>query len=337
MNGTKRDNMQLHDDRLIILTGGAGFIGSCILKQLNLQKLYNVVVVDRMGSGIQWHNLVGKKFIEYLDKDALFDWLNEPSRASEVEAIIHMGACSSTVETNVDYLMENNYRYSVRLAEYALKHNIKFIYASSAATYGDGALGFDDNENRLDELRPMNPYGYSKHLFDLWAKNQDVLGQITGLKFFNVFGPNEYHKERMASVVFGLLPQIQKERVIRLFKSNDPKNFKDGEQRRDFIYVKDVAKIVVQLLKADIFGLYNLGSGTASTWNELAHSMFSALKMPVRIEYRAMPEDLNGKYQNYTKAEMAKLISQMPNIHFTSLKEAIDDYINNYLLPHKTY
>jgi ADP-L-glycero-D-manno-heptose 6-epimerase len=329
--------MQLYDDQYIILTGGAGFIGSCILRMLNEQNMRNVIVVDDLGEGSKWKNLLNKKFLDYLHKDQLFDWLNVPGREAEVEAIIHMGACSSTLEKNLNYLMENNYRYTVKLAEYALKNKIKFIYASSAATYGDGSFGFDDNHDLLENLRPLNPYGFSKHLFDLWVKSQGVLDQVTGLKFFNVFGPNEHHKGRMASVIYNLLPSVQKENLIRLFKSNDPRNFKDGDQCRDFIYVKDVAAIVLELLKKDIFGIYNLGSGEANTWNSVAKGMFAALGKSPNIAYREMPEDLNEKYQNYTKATMDKLSSQLENFETTPLNEAIADYINNYLIPNRIY
>ncbi len=329
--------MQLHDDRIIILTGGAGFIGSCILKTLNQQGHNNIVVVDSLRDSSKWKNLVNKKFIEYLHKGQLLDWLALPGKHTEIQAIIHMGACSSTVETNVDYLMENNYRYTVQLAEYVLKHDIRFVYASSAATYGDGSQGFLDQEDKLEELEPLNAYGFSKHLFDLWAKDQKVFDKITGLKFFNVFGPNEFHKNRMASVIHNLLPQIQKENVMRLFKSNDPANFKDGEQCRDFVYVKDVADIVVKILKKDIFGIYNLGNGKASTWNSVATGMFRAIGRTPNIEYLEMPQDLRGKYQNYTCADMTKLSKKLKEMQFTPLHEAIGDYINNHLILQKTY
>lgn len=336
MNGIRRINMPKQRHKLVIVTGGAGFIGSCILKELNIQGYENIIVVDELEKNAKWKNLVGKKFNEYLHKDQLFEYLDQV-KPSEVGCIIHMGACSSTVETDVDYLMENNYRYTLTLAKYALKHKIRFIYASSAATYGDGSKGFSDDENRLEELEPLNAYGFSKHLFDLWAKDQGVLNQITGLKFFNVFGPNEYHKERMASVVFNLLPQVQNENLIKLFKSNDPENFKDGDQCRDFVYVKDVAKITVDLIDQEIYGIYNLGSGDASTWNSVASGMFRAIGRDPNIHYRDMPKDLDGKYQNYTKADMEKLSSKLKNIQFTPLHEAIDDYITNHLLPEKTY
>ncbi|MCH9633809.1 MAG: ADP-L-glycero-D-manno-heptose-6-epimerase [Chlamydiae bacterium] len=329
--------MKLYDDKLIILTGGAGFIGSCILRLLNELGMSNVVVVDQLGSSDKWRNLSNKKFLEYIDKKNLMTWLDVSDRASEIEAIIHMGACSSTVETNVDYLMENNYRYTLNLAEFALKNDIRFIYASSAATYGDGSRGFDDNHDTLEELQPMNPYGFSKHLFDLWAKNQGVLNQMTGLKFFNVYGPNEHHKGRMASVIYNLFPFVKKEGLIKLFKSNDPQNFKDGDQCRDFIYVKDAASLVVDILKKDIYGIFNVGSGEANTWNNVAKGMFSAIGAPPNIQYREMPEDLNAKYQNYTKASMDKLKKTLQYFNPTPIHEAISDYINNYITTNRIY
>lgn len=329
--------MEIQKDKAIILTGGAGFIGSCILKELNTRGYFNIIVVDELEKSPKWKNLVGKKFREYLHKDQLFDWIKSSPLSSDVAAIIHMGACSSTVESDIDYLMENNYRYTLTLAEYALKNNCRFIYASSAATYGDGRHGFLDDEDNLEILEPLNGYGFSKHLFDLWAKDQGVLNQMTGLKFFNVFGPNEFHKERMASVVFNLLPLVRKENMIKLFKSNDPDNFGDGDQCRDFVYVKDVAKITVDLLDQKIYGIYNLGSGIANTWNSVAKGMFSAIGKAPNIHYREMPADLEGKYQNYTKADMNKLSQKLKDIQFTPLHEAIEDYIRNYLIPEKTF
>lgn len=329
--------MKIDTDKRIILTGGAGFIGSCILRLLNEIGMTNVIVVDSMGDSSKWKNLVGKSFVDYLDKSQLMSWLDVPGRASEIGAIIHMGACSSTVETNVDYLMENNYRYSLNLAEYAVKHDIRFIYASSAATYGDGSKGFDDRHDLLEELEPMNAYGFSKHLFDLWVKQQGLLDQVTGLKFFNVFGPNEHHKGRMASVIYNLMPIVQEQKMIKLFKSNEPDKYKDGDQCRDFIYVKDAASIVIDLLKSDVYGIYNVGSGEANTWNNVATAMFAAIGASPNIQYREMPGDLHGKYQNYTKANMKKLRTALEDYQATPLNEAVADYVTNYIVPQKTY
>ncbi len=329
--------MKQLNEKLIILTGGAGFIGSCILKYVNDRGLSNIIVVDHLERGDEWKNLVGKQFVDYLQKDELLPWLNTPGRNNDIQAIIHMGACSSTLEFDVNFLMQNNYRYTVHLAEYALKHNHRFIYASSAATYGDGQQGFVDNHDQLEDLRPLNPYGFSKHLFDLWAKGQGVLNKIVGLKFFNVFGPNESHKKRMASVVYNLLPQALNDGCVKLFKSNEPPVYRDGEQCRDFIYVLDIAKIVYEFLNNDASGIYNVGTGKPQTWNQVATAMFNAIKKPTNISYINMPQDLSGNYQNYTCADVEKLKNCLTNFHVTSLTDAVKDYVSNYLLTNRSY
>lgn len=328
--------MRIYDDQLIVLTGGAGFIGSGVLRHLNDRGMNNIVVIDHLGNTEKWKNLVGKQFVDVIDKSKCFDWL--ANRQDTIEAFIHLGACSSTVETNADYLLENNYHFSMRLAEYALNFNKRFIYASSAATYGMGTHGFSDDESLLDTLEPLNMYGYSKHMFDLWLKGQGVLDKVAGLKYFNVFGPNEYHKGRMASTIMHVLPTALKEGVIRLFKSNDLKKFGDGEQKRDFIYVKDVARMTCAFLENDACGIYNIGSGHPSTWNQVANSVFQALDMPVNIKYIDMPADLIGKYQSYTCADMKKSKSVLGDIaKCRTLEESIIDYVQNYLLPGKTW
>lgn len=324
--------MKIFDDQYIVITGGAGFIGSGVIRYLNDQGIDNLIIVDELGSSEKWKNLVGKRFLDIIDKNQFFEWLQ--GRESAIEAFIHLGACSSTVETDASYLLENNYRFSVRLAEYALTHGQRFIYASSAATYGDGSLGFSDNENELEMLRPLNMYGYSKHLFDLWLKNQGVLNQVVGLKYFNVFGPNEGHKDRMASAIIRLLPAAQKEGVVKLFKSSEPEKFPDGGQQRDFVYVKDVARMTCAFLSSDACGLYNIGSGQATTWNQLASAVFKAIGKPEKIEYFPMPTDLNGKYQNYTCADMAKTNAALREQSKTMpMEDAVIDYVRNYLIP----
>lgn len=325
--------MKIHSDKYILLTGGAGFIGSALLHHLNHIGMKNIVVVDQLGQDEKWKNLVGKAFLDFVDKDDLFCWLQ--GREEDIEAIIHLGACSSTTETDCDYLMENNYRYSCELAEFALTNDIRFIYASSAATYGDGSQGFSDDLDLLETLRPLNMYGYSKHLFDLWLKNQNVLDHVTGLKFFNVFGPNEYHKGSMASAILKMVPDVLKTGKIKLFKSSDPKSFADGEQVRDFIYVKDVARMTAHFLTNDVTGIFNLGSGLANTWKALAEGVFKGLGKKADIEFIDMPEVLIGKYQNYTKADMTKWESaKLPKPTY-SLEEAVIDYVQNYLVGHR--
>lgn len=329
--------MKAKDEPLYLITGGVGFIGSCLVRQLNDAGVRNIVLVDDLGKGAKWKNLYGKAFQDLLDKSQLFEWLK--GKESAIAGIIHLGACTKTVEMDASYLLENNYRYTVKLAEYALKNKIRFIYASSAATYGDGKQGFGDRHADIEVLRPLNMYGMSKQLFDLWAKNEGVLDSVVGLKFFNVFGPNEFHKGRMASAIVHVLPTILNEGVVRLFKSNEPQLFPDGGQQRDFVYVKDVVRMITAfLLSAEACGIYNIASGHASTWNELAEAIFSAVGRPPKIEYIDMPADLVGKYQNYTCADMQKTKSAIGSAaNCMPLKDAVADYVCNYLLPEEIW
>jgi ADP-L-glycero-D-manno-heptose 6-epimerase len=328
--------MKLSNDQQIVVTGGAGFIGSAIIRHLNDRGFNNIVVVDNLGRSEKWKNLVGKQIADIIDKSQFFNWLK--GRENTIEAFLHLGACSSTVETDANYLLENNYRFSLRLAESALTSEKRFIYASSAATYGDGSLGFNDDISQLETLAPLNMYGFSKHLFDLWLKNQGLLNHVVGLKYFNVFGPNEFHKGRMASAIMHILPTARKEGCIRLFKSDDPARFADGEQKRDFIYVKDAARMTCAFLENDAKGIYNLGSGIANSWNSIARGVFAALNQPANIQYIDMPTDLIGKYQNYTCADMKKtkeVLGQAANC--MPLEDSVVDYVRNYLLPGKTW
>lgn len=328
--------MKIYDDQLIVVTGGAGFIGSCVIKHLNDKGLNNILIVDDLGTDEKWRNLVGKKFIEIISPHELFIWLE--GKEKWIEAIIHLGACTDTTETDADYLLDVNYRFSVELAEFAVKNNHRFIYASSAATYGDGQKGFSDDHDHLENLEPLNMYGFSKHLFDLWVKNQGYLDRFVGLKYFNVFGPNEGHKGRMASVITHFLPQIQKNGKVKLFASNEPERFGDGDQKRDFIYAKDVARITCEFLNNDIGGIYNIGSGEASTWNRLTKAIFAALGLPTNIEYIPMPEDLQGKYQNYTCADVTKLQKALGKAaETTPLEECVAEYVQEYLIPRRTW
>lgn len=312
---------------MIVLTGGSGFIGSNVLACLNQRGITDVVVVDEFDKSDKWKNLVGKSFIEVLNKEQLFDFLND-----KITAIIHLGACSSTVENDSNFLLENNYRYSKRLAQWAVKRDVRFIYASSAATYGDGSKGFSDDHDLLEQYEPLNMYGFSKHLFDLWLKREGLLDQVVGLKYFNVYGPNEYHKGRMASAVMKMVPDVRKEGCIRLFQSSEPNKFGDGDQVRDFIYVKDAAEMTVQFLDNDLGGIFNIGTGLEQTWNQLAKGVIQSVQCGGKIEYVAMPQDLFGKYQNYTCATMQKSLANKLYMPKYSLEEAVCDYVQNYLL-----
>ena len=308
-------------------------IGSGIARCLNDRGYINLLLVDDLKESIKWKNLVGKQFIDLISRHQLFDYLK--SCKSEIGAIVHMGACSDTEEQNGDYLMENNYRFSVRLAEWALSRNIRFIYASSAATYGDGTLGFSDDEERIEELRPLNMYGFSKQLVDLWMKRQGGLKKAVGLKYFNVFGPNEYHKGRMASMVLKMTQKAQNEGVIHLYKSNDSR-FQDGEQCRDFIYLKDAVRITCDLLEPkyrEIAGLFNVGRGETVTWNQLAKALFSALDREQKIEYIDMPPILAKQYQNYTCADMRKFHRIFSSDWAACpIEPAVREYVQEYIL-----
>lgn len=319
---------KLQNKPLIVITGAAGFIGSAVVRYLNDQGNYDLILVDDLKKSEKWKNLCGKHFVDIVSRHDVFDWLE--GREKEVIAFIHLGACSDTVESDGDYLLDNNYRFSVALAAHALINNQRFIYASSAATYGDGKNSFSDDHKLLDNLKPLNMYGYSKHLFDLWLKREGLLAGVVGLKYFNVFGPNEYHKGRMASTVLHFTKQIQQEGKVKLFKSNDPQ-YGDGEQKRDFVYVKDVAAMTCSFLNNKYTGIFNIGSGRAASWNELTRAIFKALNKPVNIEYVEMPKDLALQYQNYTCADMKKYQS-IENLDTMPLEVAVKDYVQNYLL-----
>jgi len=315
---------------MVIVTGGAGFIGSNIIAALNKNNITNILVVDNLGNSDKWKNLNGKIYSDYLNKNDLIPKLLSKSLQS-IEAIIHMGACSATTEKNADYVMENNYRYSRTLAEWCAPRGVRFIYASSGATYGNGSQGFSDSHETTIKLIPENVYGYSKHLMDLWAIKSGAVSQICGLKFFNVYGPNEYHKEGMWSGVFRTFNQINEHEKVTLFKSNNP-SYKDGEQKRDFIYVKDIAETVIWLLRnKDVNGLFNLGTGQARTWKDMVHAVFKAMNLSPVIKYTDMPEELRDRYQNFTQAEMMKIRNAGYDREFTSLESGVSDYLHNYL------
>lgn len=314
---------------MILLTGGAGFIGSCFLKILNHYGIKDVVVVDNLGTSEKWKNLIGKQFKEYYQKSQFLELFNTKKITNyKFDTIVHLGACTDTTQDDMDYLIENNFRYSVKLAQYALDNNARFIYASSAATYGSGEMGYDDN--LVYELKPLNPYGFSKHLFDCWVYENSLETTFVGLKFFNVFGPNEYHKNDMASMVFKAYQQIQNYGVVRLFKSNSSDYF-DGEQQRDFVYVFDVIEIMWKILNSSIAGIYNLGSGGARSWNDLATAVFTAIGKEPKIEYIEMPNNLVDQYQNFTEAKMDKLFEKIGRYQFSPLENAVEDYVKNFL------
>ena len=327
--------MQLFEGKLIVVTGAAGLIGSGVVRHLNDIECEQILLVDRLDETDKWRHLVGKRFVDLIDKQSLFEWLD--GREDEIGAFVHLGACSDTMETDSAYLLENNYHYTRRLAEYALKHEKRFIYASSAATYGDGAQGFGDSHEAIDTLRPLNMYGYSKQLFDQWALRQGVLDKVVGLKYFNVFGPNEDHKGRMASAVSRMVPQVEREGQVRLFRSNEPARYKDGEQLRDFLYVKDAARMTCTFLQCDYGGIYNIGSGAPASWNRLAQAVFCALGRPERIEYVDMPAELSARYQNYTCADMAKYLNLGLSGATWPLEDAVGDYVRNHLLRGATW
>lgn len=317
---------------MIIVTGGAGFIGSAIVWRLNTLGNNNVIIVDELGTTDKWKNLVGLKFQEFIHKDDFISAVVEDTVEFPIEAIIHMGANSSTTEKDADNLMSNNYLYTQELAKYSLSKKIRFIYASSAATYGDGSLGFVDDESKLETLRPLNMYGYSKQLFDLWAKKNKVLDKIAGVKFFNVYGPNEYHKGDMRSVVHKAFEQVRDTGKVRLFKSLHPK-YKDGEQMRDFVYVKDAVDMTLYFLEhPDKNGIFNVGAGKARTWNDLVTALFHAVGKSVNIEYIDLPENLREKYQYFTEANLSKIKSAGYSEPTISLEDGVSDYVKNYLL-----
>ncbi len=314
---------------MIIVTGGAGFIGSAIVWQLNKLGKTDILIVDELGATDKWKNLSPLKFYDFLNKLVFIDKLKEFNY--NIDAVIHMGADSSTTERDADHLFTNNYEYTKRLAQFCLQKNIRFIYASSAATYGDGSLGFDDSENLSSHLRPLNMYGYSKNLFDIKASKEGWFDRIVGLKYFNVYGPNEYHKGNMRSVVHKAFGQIRETGKVKLFKSRNPR-YKDGEQMRDFIYVKDAIEMTLFFLENTKGGLFNIGTGKARTWNDLAASIFNALNKPLNIEYIEMPIEITDRYQYFTEAKMDKIKKTGYSGEISSLEYGVTDYVKNYLM-----
>ena len=321
-------------DARVLVTGGAGFIGSALVWALNRRGCDRIVVCDRLGTDERWRNLTPLRFADYVEADDLLPRL-QSGALGKFDLVLHMGACSSTTETDASFLIRNNYEFTRDLAAWALGQKTRFVYASSAATYGDGSAGMDDDDGKLDKLRPLNMYGYSKHLFDLHAKRAGFLNHIVGLKYFNVFGPNEGHKGDMRSLVHKSFGQVQTEGVIRLFKSYRS-DFRDGEQKRDFLYVKDAVAMTLHLAASKkAGGLFNIGSGKARTWLDLARAVFAALKRKPKIEFIEMPEAIRDKYQYFTQANLARLRAAGYTAPVTSLEDAVNDYVRNYLVPDK--
>ena len=315
---------------MIVVTGGAGFIGSAIVWQLNNLGKTDILIVDELGLTDKWKNLVPLKYYDYMNKLVFINKLDELD--IDIDAIIHMGANSSTTERDADHLITNNYEYTKKLAEFCLRKNIRFIYASSAATYGDGNLGFEDSEKLTSDLRPLNMYGYSKNLFDIKAERDGWFNKIVGLKYFNVYGPNEYHKGDMRSVVHKAFEQIRDKGSVKLFKSLNPK-YKDGEQMRDFIYVKDAVDMTLFFLEnKNASGLFNVGSGKARTWNDLVTAIFKAMGKPVNIEFINLPAEIADRYQYFTEAKMDKIKKAGYSAETTSLENGVTDYVKNYLM-----
>ena len=319
---------------MILITGGAGFIGSVLAKTLNLLGHTDLVIVDKLEESIKWKNLRGIKYLEYIHADELFGGEYDDLIA-ETDLVFHLGACSSTTEKNMDFLMKNNVAYTQALFRFAATKNIPFIYASSAATYGDGELGYSDAHDKIESLIPLNPYGYSKQLVDEWIlKEEKKPDHWFGLKFFNVYGPNEYHKEDMRSLVHKAFEQIKSSGSVKLFKSYKA-NFRDGEQLRDFIYVKDAVRVMIELAdpeKSGFSGIYNLGTGQARSFLDLVSATFKSIDVAPKIEFIEMPESIRGQYQYYTQAEMGKLHKVIPDFEFTTLENGVKDYVQNYLV-----
>jgi len=320
----------------ILITGGAGFIGSALVWELNRRGCENIVVCDRLSTDEKWKNLVPLKFADYIDGNDLLQAVqHSPAKLGHFDHVLHLGACSATTERDADYLMRNNYEFTKQLCQWSLANQTRFVYASSAATYGDGAHGMDDQMPDIHALRPLNMYGYSKHLFDLHAQREGWLPHIVGLKYFNVYGPNEDHKADMRSLVHKACGQILATGKVQLFKSHRP-DYKDGEQMRDFLYVKDAIRMTLHLAETQAAGgLFNLGSGAAHTWIELATAIFTALGKEPNIEFIDMPEHLQSKYQYYTCADITKLRGSGFTTEITPLAEAVRDYVQGYLVPDK--
>jgi len=318
----------------IIVTGAAGFIGRNVVAELNRRGEEELILVDELGKDEKWKNLVGLRYEDIVSPEEFLGLLEE-GQFADARSVIHLGACSATTEKDADYLLRNNYQYTRVLCNWSLEHDARFVYASSAATYGDGKHGYDDDDAVTPTLEPLNMYGYSKHMFDLWALKHGMFANIVGLKYFNVYGPYEDHKGDMRSVVSKSYEQVRHTHRVHLFKSYKPE-YKDGEQKRDFIYVKDTVDVTLHFALQDATspgGLFNCGTGKARTWLDLAKATFAAMGREARIEFIEMPERLQGKYQYFTEATVKKLRAAGYTKEFTSLEDGVKDYIQGYYLP----
>lgn len=326
---------------MILVTGAAGFIGSVIVKQLNDKGVEDILICDHFETGDKWKNLMGLKYESFIQVEDLFEhpiW----KRPAGLKAIYHMGACSDTTELNMDFLYKNNTEYTNKLLTLAAAKSIPIVYASSAATYGAGEQGYSDDHKGIPALRPLNKYGYSKQLSDEWILKQKKKPKVWfGVKFFNVFGPNEYHKGKMSSVVFQSFNQIKDVGEVKLFKSHRP-DFKDGEQLRDFVYVKDVVRAMIELIDAGkkkpaLSGIYNLGTGEARSFHDLVKATFAAMDRESKIQFVDMPGELRNQYQYFTQADMSKLKKALPKFKFMKLEVAVNDYVRNHLAQKNSY
>ncbi len=330
-------NKETTSSTSIIVTGAAGFIGSCMVQYLNEQGFTNLILVDDFGIESKRVNWESKQYEGIVERQSLFEWLerNEPT----IDVFIHLGARTDTTEFDYSIHKALNVVYSQNVWNYCTEKNIPLIYASSAATYGSGELGYDDNHEIVEDLKPLNPYGISKNEFDKWALKQTETPPFwAGLKFFNIYGPNEYHKGRMASVIWHSFNQIKKDGLVKLFRSHRP-DFKDGEQLRDFVYVKDLVKVIYWMMQNEQIpsGLYNLGTGSARSFYDLASSTFRGLDLEPNISFVDMPIDIRDKYQYFTEANMQKLKAAGYTDSFYTLEEGVDDYVRNYLAEGKIW
>lgn len=321
---------------MIVITGAAGFIGSCLIGKLNSENFFDLVAVDDFSNPTKNKNLEGKIFSRKIHRNEFLNWLRQNQKL--VQFVFHIGARTDTTEFNKEIFAQLNFNYSKEVWKICAQHGLPLVYASSAATYGLGEFGYDDNHQIVEKLKPLNPYGESKNEFDKWALRQKQQPYFwAGLKFFNVYGPNEYHKARMASVIFHAFNQIQTTGKVKLFRSHNPQ-FKDGEQLRDFIYVKDVLEVCFFLMNLrKNSGIYNLGTGKARTFSDLAKAVFSSLNKKPEIEFIDTPADIRDKYQYFTEAKMEKLRTIGYEKNFTPLEEGINDYVKNYLLEKKYF